>query len=62
MTRRRMAALLGSAPVLATAVAAQQEENSGRLEEARNQIEEALATMEEFDLPMAAEPAFVFKP
>ena len=62
LSRRRMATLLGSAPLLSGTSTAQQAETPDPLAAAREQIERSLAKMEEFDLPMSAEPAFVFKP
>jgi len=64
LTRRQMAvALAGAAPAATSAaVPAQSAPQQDPLAAAREQIGESIASMEEFDLPMSAEPAFVFKP
>lgn len=60
-TRREMAAgLMAAAPVFATAAP----DNAGKdpLAAAREQVHDTAKELAKFDLPMSAEPAFVFKP
>ena len=54
--------MLGSVPLAAGMARAQEGDEADPLESARKQIERSIARMEEFDLPMSAEPAFVFRP
>jgi hypothetical protein len=60
ISRRRIAALLGASPLAAAPPPAAPA--AGPEEKAREKIGKSLARMEAFDLPPAAEPAFVFKP
>lgn len=58
-----VAAIAGTAPVLVpTAGRAQEAPGGDKLESARQQVRKAIQEMEEFELPMATEPAFIFKP
>ena len=64
ITRREMAvALVASAPALAQ-VAADPEEKARKdpFEAAREQVRRSVKKLDDYDLPMATEPAFVFKP
>ena len=64
LTRRQMAAAIAgavSAAIPATAQTAPVEAGDP-LAAARKKIRESVAKMEEVDLPMSAEPAFIFKP
>ena len=63
LTRRQMTAVIVGAvpPFVPLAVQAQEGTTTDPLAAAREQIQEALQEMEEFDLPMSAEPAFLFK-
>jgi hypothetical protein len=56
-------AIAGTAPVLAP-VAGRAQEVSGdeKLESARKEVRESIRELEAFELPMTAEPAFIFKP
>jgi len=57
------AAIAGAASAAIPATAQTASANAGDpLAAARNQIRESVAKMEEVDLPMSAEPAFIFKP
>jgi hypothetical protein len=61
-TRRELAARL--APMLAgQAFAGQRAPGEAEpLETARKRLSESIRRLEEFELPMAVEPAFIFKP
>ncbi|MCD6360839.1 MAG: hypothetical protein J7M38_08225 [Armatimonadetes bacterium] len=64
LTRREVAAaLLAAAPALAVDNSLQAPAAQGDpLAAARKQLRRSLEKMEEFDLPMPVEPAFIFKP
>jgi hypothetical protein len=64
LTRRQMvAAVAGAAPVLAPVAGRAQDASGGdKLESAREQVRKSIGEMEAFELPMTAEPAFIFKP
>lgn len=60
LTRRELALLAG----LAAPLPAQEQKGAEPepLEAARKRLREAVAKLEAFELPMAVEPAFVFRP
>ena len=64
LTRRQMTAVIVGAvpPFVPLAAQAQEEKATDPLAAAREQIRESIQELEEFDLPMSAEPAFLFKP
>ena len=63
LTRRNFAAaLLVAIPTLATATPQSEEAAADPLAAARKQLRRSVEEMEAFDLPMPAEPAFIFKP
>lgn len=59
ISRRKAAAVLLGVPVAAQAQAASEKDP---LAEAREQVGKTIAKLDEVDLPMATEPAFVFRP
>lgn len=61
LTRRELGALLAG---LAASLPAQGQTGAepDALEAARKRLREAVAKLEAFELPMAVEPAFVFRP
>ena len=63
ITRREWAAALGAAAAApARAAAPAPEADDGvLLAEARGDIQQAMTVLEKFNLPIAAEPAFVFR-
>lgn len=61
LTRRELAALLTVLPAAAPAQVPAGAE-ADPLETARERLRETVAKLEAFPLPMAAEPAFVFRP
>lgn len=64
ITRREMAvALVASAPALAQVSAGTEEKaQKDPLEAAHAQVRRSVKKLDDYDLPMATEPAFVFKP
>lgn len=62
LTRRDLAACL-PAVLAAQAFAGQRAPGEAEpLETARKRLSESIRRLEEFELPMAVEPAFIFKP
>jgi hypothetical protein len=61
LTRRALAATIAGAAAAAAALPAQQPENDA-LAAAREAVRKTAATLDAFDLPLTAEPAFLFKP
>ena len=64
LTRRQMAAAIaGTAPVLAPVAGRARETPGGdKLASAREQVHKSIRELEGFELPMTAQPAFIFKP
>ena len=64
ITRREMAvALVTTAPALAQVPASPEEKaQKDPLEAARAKVRGSIKKLDDYDLPMATEPAFVFKP
>jgi hypothetical protein len=60
-TRRELAALVAALPA-AAAVPQQKGAEPDPGEAARQRLRESIAKLEAFALPMAVEPAFVFRP
>ena len=61
LTRRGLAAAMAGAALSADAPPAQQPETD-TLATARQQVRKTAETLNAFDLPLATEPAFIFKP
>jgi len=62
VTRREWAAALGASVAAPAQVTTPDQTSDQILAEAAGEIRQAAAHLEEFKLPMEAEPAFVFKP
>jgi hypothetical protein len=60
LTRRELGALLVALP--ASLPAQEAKPAADPLETARKRLRETVAKLEAFELPMAVEPAFVFRP
>jgi len=62
LTRRELAACLPAISAAPVSAAERAPADAELLESARSRLREAIGKLGEFNLPMAAEPAFIFKP